>query len=116
LGCEKTSFRLEHTILGKTATEKPRNTEVQTRSDKEAAVSIKMAIIDRRHPDVKLDQTQVDMIQVKLPTAVDASLSGETPLQFLNSKFAQGVFWITCAFEPSKTWLMRTISGLGELW
>jgi hypothetical protein len=56
------------------------------------------------------------MIQVKLLSAVDASPSGETPPQFLNSKFAQGVFWITCANEPSKTWLMRTISRLGELW
>jgi hypothetical protein len=56
------------------------------------------------------------MIQVKLLTAVDANPSGETPPQFLYSKFAQGVFWITCANEPSKVWLMRTISGLGELW
>jgi hypothetical protein len=26
------------------------------------------------------------------------------------------VFWIPCANEPSKTWLIRTVSGLGELW
>jgi hypothetical protein len=35
---------------------------------------------------------------------------------FLYSKFAQGVFWITCANEHSKTWLIRKISGLVELW
>jgi len=41
---------------------------------------------------------------------------GETPPQFLYSKFALGVFWITCANEPSKAWSTRTVSGLGELW
>jgi hypothetical protein len=33
----------------------------------------------------------------------------------LYSKFAQGIFWITCANEPSKVWLKRTINELGEL-
>jgi hypothetical protein len=72
---------------------------VQTGSYKEAVADIKMVVIHRHHPDVQLDQTQVDIIQVKLLTAVDANPSGETPLQFLYSKFAQGVFWITCANE-----------------
>jgi hypothetical protein len=75
-----------------------------------------MAVIHRRHPHVKLDQTQADLIQVKLLSAVDANPSGEAPLQFLYSKSAQGIFWITCANEPSKVWIMRTIIGLGELW
>jgi hypothetical protein len=75
---------------------------MQTGSYKEAAAGIKMAVIHRRHPDVKLDQTQADMIQVKLLTAVDANPSGEAPPQFLYSKFAHGVFWITCANGPSK--------------
>jgi len=83
---------------------------------KEAAVGIKMAIIHRRHPDIKLDQTQVDMIQVKLLIAVDANPQDETPPQFLYSKFALGIFWITCANESSKAWLMLTVRGLGELW
>jgi len=100
--------------LEKTANKKPRNAQVQTRS--EAVVGIKMAIIHRRHPDVKLDQTQVDMIQVKLLIDVDANPQGETQPQFLYSKFALGIFWITCANESSKVWLMRTVSGLGELW
>jgi hypothetical protein len=26
------------------------------------------------------------------------------------------VFWNTCANEPSKIWLTRRVSGLGELW
>jgi hypothetical protein len=94
----------------------PRSTQVQTGSYKEAVAGIKMVIIHRRHPDVKLDHTQVDLIQVKLLSAVDANPLGEAPPQFLYFKFAQGVFWITCANEPSKIWLMRTISGLGELW
>jgi hypothetical protein len=55
------------------------------------------------------------MIQAKLLTAVDANPLGQTPPKFLYSKFAQGAFWITRANEPSKAWLMRTISGLGKL-
>ena len=51
---------------------------MQTRTYKESAVEIKMAIIHRRHPDVKLDQTQVDMIQAKLLIAVDANPQEET--------------------------------------
>ena len=26
------------------------------------------------------------------------------------------MFWVTCANEPTKDWLIRTISGRGELW
>jgi hypothetical protein len=47
---------------------------------------------------------------------VDENPSVEIPPQFLYSKFAQGVFWITCANESTKDWLMRIISGPGELW
>jgi hypothetical protein len=89
---------------------------VQTGTYKEAAAGIKMAVIHRRHPDNKLDEAQADQIQVKLLSAVDANPSGEAPPQFFHSKFAQGIFWIICANEPSKVWLMRAITGLGELW
>ena len=116
LGMKRPHSDLSTPSLEKQHPKKPRNTQVQTRSYKETVVGIKMVIIHRRHPDVKLDQTQVDMIQVKRLTAVDVNPVGETPLQFLYSKFAQRVFWITCANEPFKTWLIRTISGLGELW
>jgi len=95
---------------------KPRNTQVQTGTYKEAAVGIKMAIVHRHHPDVNLDQTQTDIIQAKLMIAVDANPLEEAPPQFLYSKFAHGVFWITCANEPTKAWLIQTVSGLGELW
>jgi hypothetical protein len=84
-GCEKTSCKFEHTIIGKTATEKVRNTQVQTGSYKKAVVGIKMAIIHRRLSEVKLDQTHVDMIQAKLLTAVDTNPSGQTPPQVLHS-------------------------------
>jgi hypothetical protein len=102
--------------LEKQQRKKPRSTQVQTGSHKEAVVGIKMVVIHRHHPDVKLDQAQADVIQVKLLSAVGANPSGEMPPQFLHSKFAQGIFWITCANEPSKVWLMQAISGLGELW
>jgi hypothetical protein len=102
--------------LEKQQPKKPRNTQVQTGTYKDAVTGIKMAIIHRHHPDVKLDQTQTDIIQAKLLTAVDANPSVEIPPQFLQSKFAHGIFWITCANEPTKDWLMQTISGLGELW
>jgi hypothetical protein len=95
---------------------KPRSTQVQNGKYKEAAVGIKMAIIHRLHPDVHLDQTQTDIIQEKLLNAVDSNPLEEAPPQFLYSKFAQGVFGITCANEHTNTWLMRTVSGLGELW
>jgi hypothetical protein len=75
-----------------------------------------MAIIHGRHLEIKLDQTQVDTIQIKPLNAVDGFTLGETPPQFLYSKFAQRIFWITRANEHSKVWLMRTISELGELW
>ena len=74
-----------------------------TGSYKESVTDIRMAVIHRRHPNVKMDQTQVDTIHVKLLTAVDANPSGETPAQFLYSKFAQGLFWITCANEPLRS-------------
>jgi len=45
--------------LEKTANKKPRSTQVQTRTYKEAVVGIKMANIHICHPDVKLDQTQL---------------------------------------------------------
>ena len=89
---------------------------MQTGLYKEAVTGIKMAVVHRGHPDVKLDQTQVEMIQAKLLTAMDVNPLEERPLQFLYSKFAQGIFWITRANEFSKIWLMRKINGLGELW
>jgi hypothetical protein len=99
-----------------TAHKKPRSTQVQTRTYKDAVVGIKMAIIRRCYPDVKLDETQADMIQDKLLIAVHANLQGETPPQFLYSKYALGILWITCANESSKAWLMRSVGGLGGLW
>jgi len=92
------------------------NTQMQTGLYKEAVIGIKMMVVHRCHPDVKLDQTEVEMIQAKLLIAVDMYPSEEMPPQFLYYKFAQGIFWITCANESSKVWLMRIINGLGQLW
>jgi hypothetical protein len=90
--------------LDKQQPKKPRNTHVQTGIYKEAVTGIKMAIIHRHHSDVKLDQTQTDIIETKLLTAVDVNPSGEIPPQFLYSKSAQGLFWITCANESTRDW------------
>jgi phosphoglycerate-specific signal transduction histidine kinase len=49
---------------------------VKTGSYNEAVARIKMAVIHRHHPDVKLDRTQDDLIQVKLLSAVGASHLG----------------------------------------
>jgi hypothetical protein len=76
---------------------KPRSAQMHTGSYKETVVGIKMAVTHTRHPAVKLDQAQTDLIQVKLLSAVDANPSREMPLQFLHSKCAEGIFWITCA-------------------
>jgi hypothetical protein len=74
-----------------------------------------MAISQRRHREGILNQSEIEIIQRKLLTAFDANAAVETP-QFLNSKYAQGVFWITCANESTKDWLIRTVSGLGKIW
>jgi hypothetical protein len=75
-----------------------------------------MAVFDKQHPEVKLDQTQAEMIQAKLVAAVHVHPVEETPLHFLNSKFMQGVLWITCVNEYSQTWLVWAVSELGEIW
>jgi hypothetical protein len=81
---------------------RPRSTKVQIASFKEAVTGIKMATIQRCDPDESLDHSQTEIIDEKLLTAVDANPAGETPPQFLHSKFAQGVLWITCANESTK--------------
>ena len=79
---------------------------MQTGTYKEAVTGIKMVIIHRHLPDIKIDQTQTDLIQTKLLTEGNANPSGETPQKFVYYKFAQGVFWIACANEPTRDWLM----------
>jgi hypothetical protein len=68
--------------LEKQKPKKTRNTRVQTGAYKEAVTGKKMAIIHKNHPDVKLDQTQSDIVQTKLLTAVDVNPSEEIPPQF----------------------------------
>jgi hypothetical protein len=56
---------------------------VQTGTFKEAVTGIKIVIIPRRHPEVKLEQTQVDKTQIKLLNAVDGTPLVDTRPQFL---------------------------------
>jgi hypothetical protein len=62
---------------------------VQTETYKDAVVGIKMAFIHGHHPDVKLDQTQTDIIQEKRLTAVDVNPSG----RILRSSYIQNLHW-----------------------
>jgi hypothetical protein len=94
---------------------KPRGTPMQTKTCKEAATGVKMAITHRCHPEMTMDQTQADLIEQKLIDVVDVNPEGEAPPQFLYSRFAQGILTTTCANESTKAWLLRTVEGLGEL-
>ena len=66
--------------LEKQQTKRQRNTQVQTGSYKEAVICSRWRLF-RRHPDVKLDQTQVDMIQAKLDCC-GCKLWGDTTVIF----------------------------------
>jgi hypothetical protein len=68
---------------------KSRSTSMQTKTYKEAATGINMAIIHRRHPEMILDQNQADLIEEKLTDSVDVNPEGEAPPQFLYSRFAE---------------------------
>ena len=89
--------------LEKQQPKKPRNTQVQNGSYKEAVAGNKMAVIHRRHPDIKLDQTQVDMMQVKLLTAVDGNPLGEMPQQFLHSNLHREYFGSPVQMNPLRS-------------
>jgi hypothetical protein len=73
--------------LEKEQPKKPRSIPVQIVSYKEAVVGIKMGVIHRHQPEIKLDQTQVDLMQKKVLNAVDGKYLGDAPPQFLNSNF-----------------------------
>jgi hypothetical protein len=64
---------------------KPKSMQKQTGSYKEAVVGVKMVVIHNRHPEVKMDQAQIDLNQGKLLAAVYANPSGGTSPQFLHS-------------------------------
>jgi hypothetical protein len=59
---------------------------------------------------------KLTLFREKPLAAVDANHSGEMPPQLPHFQLAHGIFWINCANESSKVWLMRAISGLGQLW
>lgn len=94
---------------------KPRKTQTGTYS--EALTEFKMAVIDRRHPEVTLDQEQAELIQNKLVDAMDGTPTGsDCLLQFARTTFSGGVLWMTCANENTKRWLMENVKNLGGLW
>ena len=54
----------------------------KTGSYKEAVLGINIAVIHKCHPEVKLDQAQVDLIQGTILAAVDVNTSGKAPSSF----------------------------------
>lgn len=86
-------------------------------SNSVSETELKMAVIDRRHPDVTLNRRQADLIQNKLLTAVDESLlRSANPPQFESSKFTGGILWLTCANEFTKEWLKMNVESLSKIW
>jgi hypothetical protein len=73
--------------LKKQQPKNPRNTQVQTETYKEAVTGIKIANIHRHHPEATLDQTQINIIQAKLKTALDANPSG----RFLHNSYIRNL-------------------------
>jgi hypothetical protein len=101
-GCEKTPLKPEYTIPRKAATQKPRNRLEHIRK-------LRLESRCRLSTGTILMLTWIrptDIIQAKLLNAVDANPLEEAPPQFLYSKFVEGVFWIVCANETTKAWLM----------
>lgn len=94
-----------------------RKTGKPTGSYSEVASEFRMAVIDRRHPEVLLDQGQADLIQNFLVDEMDeAPCSSENPLQFTKTTFGGGVLWMTCANEATITWLKKAVVHLGAPW
>jgi hypothetical protein len=54
----------------------------KTGSYNEAVLGINIAVIHKCHPEVKLDQAQVDLIQGTILAAVDVNTSGKAPSSF----------------------------------
>jgi hypothetical protein len=66
---------------------KPRGMQEQTGAYKEAVVGIKMAVIHKHHPEIKLDQAQVDLIQDKFLVLLRASLAlGYIPMSWRHTR------------------------------
>lgn len=100
------------------AAKKPRSAgTAQTGNYSEVAAGFKMAVIDRRHPEVTVDQSQADLIQKKLLSALISTPFGSAgTVQFLRTTYSGGVLWMTCANEYTRNWLKETVPTLRDLW
>lgn len=100
-----------------TGVKKPRSEKSQTGSYSDTVKGIRLAVIQRRHPDDTLSQGQADLVQNALVEALYAAPSGSTsPPQFMKTTFASGVLWMTCANKETATWLRQAVNSLGRLW
>ncbi|CAG9817125.1 unnamed protein product [Phaedon cochleariae] len=80
-----------------------RNTYVSTRTAySDMTRGIPVAVIDRCHPDVTLNQEQVELVQNAIVDALYAAPSGsEGVAQFERSWFSGRVLSVTCANKRS---------------
>ncbi|XP_030758789.1 uncharacterized protein LOC115884370 [Sitophilus oryzae] len=90
----------------------------QITSSPEATNPTRLAIIEKRHPDIKLSQEQAALVQNTLVDLLYSapSSSSSRPPQFLRTAFTAGYLWMTCANKRTEEWLRRSIDALEPLW
>lgn len=101
-----------------TTAKKSRSGPPPTGTFSEVAKGIRVAIIQRRHPDESMNKEQADLVQNTIVEAIFSTPSGSTssPPQFLRTNLSAGILWMTCANQTTVDWLRRTVGTLGRLW
>lgn len=85
-------------------------------SYKDATLGTRMAVVHEKHPAEELTEEQAKTVERRVVELIFSDTASGPPLQFMSTKFAQGILWIVCANDESKRWLTETIPGLGNLW
>ena len=82
-----------------TTAKKSRSGPPPTGTFSEVAKGIRLAVIQRRHPDECMNQEQADLVQNAIVEAMFSNPSGSTssPSQFLRTNLSAGILWMTCA-------------------
>ncbi|CAH1114673.1 unnamed protein product [Psylliodes chrysocephalus] len=81
-------------------TKRARNALASAGSYSDTLRGIRLAVIQRGHPDTTLDQAQGDLVQETLPERLYATPSGSGGApQFHRTSFSAGVIWTSSAPE-----------------